>query len=165
MEKLTDEMREYIKGYIAGKLGTDGFSMDITALFGDGSDRKLYRVRYDDESAVFVNNGVSVKLDAVCENDSFDYICRHLRKAGVLTPDIYSYSKEKGWFILEDLGDETLFIKLKTIDDEREVEKLYRRALDVLLTMQIEGIKGFDPNMCYATKYYDKDLILKYAGG
>ncbi len=165
MKRLTDEMVEYIKTFIRGKCGGDDFSLQIDPLFGDGSDRKLYRVKYDDESAVFVNNGGVVNPGGVCENDSFDYICRHLAKAGVLTPLIYSYSKEKGWFILEDLGDETLFIRVKSATGENEVEELYRRSIDELINMQVNGIKGFDANMCYSTRQYDKELILKHESG
>jgi aminoglycoside/choline kinase family phosphotransferase len=165
VENLTDEMTGYIEGFLKKECGKGGLHLDISPLFGDGSDRKLYRVRYEGGSAVFVTNSSAVKLDEVCENDSFDYICRHLKKAGVPTPEIYSYSKERGWFILEDLGDETLFIRVKSLTDESEVEKLYQRSIDTLLTMQLEGIKGFDPNMCYSTKYYDKSLILEYESG
>jgi len=158
-------MVQYIEEYLKEKLDGNEFSLKIAPLFGDGSDRKIYRITYDDKTLVFVTNSTAVKLDAVCENDSFDYICRHLKKAGVLTPEIMSYSKEKGWFILEDLGDETLFIRVGATDDMAEVEKLYKRSLDVLLTMQTEGIKGFDREMCYSTKQYDKETILKFESG
>ncbi|MFC1855976.1 aminoglycoside phosphotransferase family protein [Thermodesulfobacteriota bacterium] len=165
MDNLTDSMVDYIKTFLHDQIHEDELDFSIAALFGDGSDRKIYRITYNHGTLVFVTNSTAVKLGEVCENDSFDYICRHLKKAGVLTPEILSYSKEKGWFILEDLGDMTLFNKLKTISDENEIEELYRRSLDVLLTMQIEGIKGFDLNMCYSTKYYDKELMLEYESG
>jgi aminoglycoside/choline kinase family phosphotransferase len=158
-------MTEYIEDYLFKRTLGHNFTFEISPLFGDGSDRKIYRVNFNDESVVFITNVTAVKLGQICENDSFDYICRHLRAAGVLTPEIFSYSKEKGLFILEDLGDETLFIRVKSLDNMDEVEELYRRSLDVLLTMQTEGIKGFDPNMCYSTKYYDKETILKFESG
>lgn len=162
MQKMTNDMVDYIKSVISRMHGSNNFSLDIESLFGDGSDRKLYRVKYNDKSAVFVNNSPAVKLNEVCENDSFDYICRHLKNIGVLTPEIYGYSKEKGFFLLEDLGDETLFLRIKSLKDHEEVEKLYRHSIDVLLTMQIEGIKGFDVSKCYSTKYYDKKLMLDF---
>ncbi len=165
MDNLTNKMHDYIKSFVKKQLGNDDFTLDISALFGDGSDRKYYRIGFDGETLIFANNAGAVKLDAVCENDSFDYICRHLKSAGVLTPKIYDYSKSDGWFILEDLGDETLFMKATANGATPEIEELYRRALDTLLTMQTEGIKGFDQNMCYATKYYDKELILEYESG
>ena len=166
MDKLTNEMVDFVESYLKQRLNKDDFSMEIAPLFGDGSDRKLYRVHFDNDSVVFVTNCTAVKLDSVCENDSFDYIDKHLSAAGILTPEIYSYTKERGWFILEDLGDETLFLRVKSLgDDMSEVENLYRRTIDVLLTMQIEGIKGFDPEMCYSTKIYDKDTILRFESG
>ena len=158
-------MIKYIEKFLTGISNGKKFTLNISSLFGDGSDRKIYRVKYNDESVVFVTNGTAVKLNEVCENDSFNYICRHLRSVGVLTPEIYAYSKKDGWFILEDLGDETLYVRIKSLNDAREVEKLYQRAIDVLITMQTEGIKGFDVNMCYATKYYNKALILEYESG
>lgn len=158
-------MVKYVEDHLKEKTGSDDLTVNIVPLFGDGSDRKIYRVTYDGGSLVLVTNSTAVKLDAVCENDSFYYICNHLRGAGILTPEIYSYSKENGWFLLEDLGDETLFIRVGKTSDMDEVEELYRRSLDVLLRMQTEGIKGFDPNMCYSTKLYDKELILEYESG
>jgi len=66
----------------------------------------------------------------VNENDSFAYICNHLRNRGFAAPAIHAFDRERGWFILEDLGDVHLQDRaLMLKDNPPELEALYRGYL------------------------------------
>jgi aminoglycoside/choline kinase family phosphotransferase/dTDP-glucose pyrophosphorylase len=137
-------------------------------LKGDGSDRTWYRVsttpalpsRLQQPSIILVDHGLPEGHDT-CEADSFCAIGRHLYEKGISVPRIYAYDRQSGLIALEDLGDLDLQALVRRTSDPAKVFALYRAVIDTLVSMGIEGAKGFDPAFTYQTPHYDKDLILK----
>ena len=95
----------------------------------------------------------------VTENDSYDYIGRHLHRQGIPVPEIYSYCREEGWFLVEDLGDRCFQAQCQRQAETTGGMTLYRQALQVLVQMQMAGTRGFSPEWCFDTPLYDASLV------
>ena len=81
--------------------------VDITALAGDGSDRKWFRLTCNDRSMIMVDHGIR-EADRINEVDAFVRIGRHLRKQGAPLPEIYFADTFSGLVCMQDLGDQHL---------------------------------------------------------
>jgi len=131
-----------------------------SSLKGDGSDRTWYGVSAGDSSLVVVDHGLPPGDDP-CEADAFFAIGRHLRNRAVPVPSIYAYDRPTGLVAVEDLGGlhfQTLVLRAQAPE---EILALYKGVIDILVFMQTEGAKGFDPAFTFQTPQYDKDLILE----
>ncbi len=101
----------------------------------------------------------------VTENDSFLYICRHLRAKGIAVPVVYEHDRERGWFIIEDLGDCHLQTEVMRIKgDRKQLVEIYQQTIDALVVIQAEGRKGFDPALTHNPPY-DTRFMLAWESG
>jgi aminoglycoside/choline kinase family phosphotransferase len=128
-------------------------------LQGDGSDRIWYRVVRGNDSLILVDHGPPPEW-STCEADSYAGIGQHLHSKGVPVPRILAYHRPSGVIAVEDLGDINLQHLVKQTADKEEVFGHYTEIIDLLITMSLEGAKGFDPGLTYQTARYDKELIL-----
>jgi aminoglycoside/choline kinase family phosphotransferase len=147
MRKLT----HYLKSTLPAAYGYTG-RIPIHCLKGDGSDRKVYRVKIGPKTSILVDHpGGSIGNPS--ENSSFYYIGRHLASRGIHTPAVKDFDRRLGIFLLEDFGDVTLedWVNKKNSD----LIATYKKILKHLVKIQVEGSKGFDPGQCYDTPVYD----------
>ncbi len=94
-------------------------------LAGDASFRTYFRLRR--------SSGAAVVMDAPPPLEDvrpFVRIGRHLSGLGLSAPDIHAVDADRGFLLLEDLGDDTYARALDRGDDERS---LYALATDVLV--------------------------------
>lgn len=146
--------------------GIDARTISRKSLAGDGSDRMLYRLVYPGGSVILaVNEHPPANERGVNENDSFAYICNHLRNRGFAAPAIHACDREHGWFILEDLGDVHLQDRALVLkDNPPELEALYRRVLAVLPQMQVKAAEGFDSAQIHSPPY-EKRFVRRWESG
>ncbi|MCC3860270.1 phosphotransferase [Pseudemcibacter aquimaris] len=101
---------------------------EITSLAGDASFRRYDRIKMDDKHAVL--------MDAPPEFEDtrpFVAIAEYLVSQGLRAPVIFAKDVERGFLLLEDLGD-NLFKRV--LDGEPEKEALlYRHAVDELVKL------------------------------
>ena len=101
----------------------------IELLPGSGSARRYYRMRSGSKTALGAYN-----RDAA-ENDAFFAFTDHFLKSGLPVPEIYSIDHDLFIYLLEDLGDETLFSYITTLrqqdTDEEAVKNMYQK--DIIL--------------------------------
>jgi len=133
-------------------------------LPGAGSDRRLYRLFLPAGSVVLVENPSS-PTEGPNENDSFVYLSGHLRSHGVSAPAVHAYSRERGAYIMEDLGDDDLFGKVRIGLSEGELLDLYRKGLSLLARMQVDAVGGLDSARLHSPPQYDRDLMLSRESG
>ena len=147
MRKLT----HYLKSKLPAAFGYTG-RIPIRCLKGDGSDRKVYRVKVGQKTSILVDHPGGRK-GSPSENSSFYYISRHLASQGIHTPAIKDFDQRLGIFLLEDFGDVTLedWIKKKN----SSLITTYKKILKQLVRIQVDGSRGFDPQKCYDTPVYD----------
>ena len=133
----------------------------ILPLTADGSNRGLYRVVGDAyETAVGV-----VGPDKE-ENRAFLSYSRSFREVGLPVPEIYGADEAAGMYLLEDLGETTLFDALTAAREEEgggfpeSMIGVYKRVLEVLPRFQVEGGRVVDYSVAYPRAAFDRQSIL-----
>jgi N-acetylmuramate 1-kinase len=139
--------------------GHSGKDWTALSIAGDGSSRVFWRIHASGSEATYVAmQNVPVNDYAERENLAYLKIGRHLRGKGIPLPEIHRFDPARGWFILEDLGDRSLQ------EDHRQSGSLLRHeaVLEILLRLQTEGGKGFDPAWTCQSKRYDRFVMRRY---
>jgi aminoglycoside/choline kinase family phosphotransferase/GTP:adenosylcobinamide-phosphate guanylyltransferase len=129
-------------------------------LAGDGSDRSWIRVAAAGGSLVLADHGLR-STTAVAEVDAFIHIGRHLKRRGVPVPEIHFADAFAGLVFLEDLGDMNLQTAVLTEPDRQKTLARYRRVVDRVIALCVEGAEGFDPAWTYQSPAYDRDLVME----
>ncbi|MDR2911486.1 MAG: phosphotransferase [Bacteroidales bacterium] len=100
----------------------------------------------------------------VKENEAFFSFTEHFRNQNIPVPEIYVISSDKKKYILEDLGDTTLFdfiCKIRGQEDfsERIITE-YKKVLKLLPKIQIIAGKDLDYSVCYPCATFDRQSIM-----
>lgn len=122
-------------------------------LAGDGSDRRFIRVRAGGQTALLV-----IGPDPA-ENRSYAEIGRHLWLLERTGPEFYRTDLERGLFLIEDLGDLSLHQAARQAA-AADLARLYGRVIGLMAGLHGRGLRGFDPDWCFQTPRYDRELIL-----
>ena len=132
----------------------------FTLLQGDGSKRTFWRVSTGsaEESFIAMANP-AIDAPSIAENRAYLRIGEHLRRKGIPLPEIYRFDLQKGWFLMEDLGDISLQDYVLTSDDPMPA---YKKVLRTLISLQIKGAEGFHSDWCCQTERYDRRVMLQY---
>ena len=93
------------------------------------------------------------------ENYAYLMISNHLRQKGLPLPVIHQYDLAEGWFIMEDLGAESL---QDVVLSSKDPVPVYHKVLAHLFQLQVQGGEGFDPAWCCQTERYDRTVMQKY---
>ncbi len=135
--------------------GTVAASSDSAVLIGvGGSDRKYFRVKRDSKTAVMMK----------CAEGDPDF-ARHIeytrffRKFALPVPGLLSVDAEKMSALFEDLGDISLYSWLKCPRTGNQVERVYRKALDVLVTLHGSVSDNVDGCPLLAKRIFDYDHL------
>lgn len=113
----------------------ESLTSSITKLPGDASTRMYFRVHANDGETYIVMKMESFK--ELEKNLPFVIIQKHLKKMGVDVPEILDVDADRGFLLLEDLGDVTLLRKLQDVTDTQIERKLYEKVIDELVKMQV----------------------------
>ncbi|MGB9716661.1 MAG: sugar phosphate nucleotidyltransferase [Thermodesulfovibrionales bacterium] len=95
-----------------------------------GSDRQYFRIKRDGRREILMQ----------CSIDDPDFF-RHIeytqffKKYSIPVPELFSVELEKKSAIFEDLGDITLYSYLKCPREEKEIEEIYKKVIDILIIM------------------------------
>jgi NDP-sugar pyrophosphorylase family protein/tRNA A-37 threonylcarbamoyl transferase component Bud32 len=140
--------------------GRKGNNIARTELYGDGSDRKWYRVKRGNQSLVMADHGIR-QDDSTGETDAFVAIGLHLHNRGIPVPKIYSYDTFSGHVFMEDLGDNNLQTLVKNTENQDSVVSHYKLLIRHIGKLSMDGGKDFDPAWTHQTASYSKDLIIE----
>ena len=131
-------MNEKLERLLGKKIG------DLTKLHGDASYREYYRANLKEGGSVIVmqlpkgKSSVSEEITNFKGTHSelpFINVQKCLLSCGLPVPQILCYSEADRIIVLEDLGDE-LFIKKVVHADKTAKIRLYKQALDLLVSLQ-----------------------------
>lgn len=128
-------------------------------LKGDGSDRRVFRVRWEKKSAILVYHPLGISGNP-SENDSFFFIATHLKAKGLPSPEIFDYQPDRGRFLMEDFGDLSLADSLLN-REKTYILDVYKNLIQLLIAIQVQGAQGFREGWCYDTPVYDGAFSLK----
>lgn len=151
------DLKGFIKAYIDETYpGNRKFAWQ--RLPSDGSKRAFYRLS-DNRDSFIVMDYPPLERAAERENLSYLRIGEHLLSKGFPVARIFRYDLEHGWFIMEDLGRKNL--QESALSSGTRMD-LYKRAIELLVKLQLEGREGFNTEWCCQTKRYDRFLMEKH---
>ncbi len=123
-----------------------------------GSYREYCRLQNSNRSVIGAFNA------DVKENTAFLSFSNHFKKKGISVPEIYTVSSDLQKYLLEDLGNMTLFDFLsKTREQEGFSETIvdeYRKVLRELPKIQVVAGRDIDFSVCYPREAFDKQSMM-----
>ncbi|MDA3909758.1 MAG: phosphotransferase [Bacteroidales bacterium] len=151
MEKTETQIKNLFKDW-------SNRSADKTQrLPGSGSDRVYFRLIYDDKSVIAAFN------ENVNENRAFFSMTKHFKQKNLPVPDLLHVSDNEQYYLLQDLGDISLFDILAKTRNGNEIPEsvlnLYVSALESLAYMQTIAADDFDYSVCYPVSKFDRKAI------
>jgi aminoglycoside/choline kinase family phosphotransferase len=132
----------------------------IGPVAADGSRRRMFRLSAGDRSAVGVLGPEPE------ENRAFLSFSRTFRGLGLPVPLVLAEDLAGGAYLVEDLGDITLF---RALQEARAKDPapfpdamvpVYRRVLDVLPRFQVEGGRAIDFSVAHPREAFDRRSML-----
>jgi aminoglycoside/choline kinase family phosphotransferase len=131
---------------------------EFTPFPPSGSYREYYRLGGSEKCAIAVYNSDQK------ENIAFIEFSKRFADLGLPVPRIFAEDLNKNIYLIEDLGDTTLFSYLTEIRDEKEfigkVIHIYKKVIDILPRFQIEAGKKLNYNVCYPRAQFDKQSMM-----
>lgn len=128
----------------------------ILPLAPSASPRIYYRLLSKHKVAIGAYN-----LDKK-ENIAFLTFSKHFKKKGLPVPEIYAEQLEQNIYLQEDLGGVTLSSCLPENGEafSDDLVQLYKKVVEQLAHLQIEGGQGLDYSVCYPRERFDKQSML-----
>lgn len=140
---------------------TFGFKAEqVQRIKSHASKRIMFRLRAGNGTSV-----IGVYNPDIAENRAYLEFGRAFLALKLPVPEIYAQDKTYGFYLVQDLGDETLLDHLQTSRGQSsevpaETQKLYRQAVEQLLRFQTETIPKLDLSLCYQGKLFDQKAML-----
>lgn len=130
--------------------------ISISLLPASGSNRRYYRVKGSNHQAIGAYN------NNVKENIAFCRFTEKFASSGVSVPKLYAENLDCHVYLLEDLGDTTLFNILcreyHTGNNIEHVRVLYKGVIDKLVDLQ--NIAEVDYSLCYPRAKFDRSSMM-----
>jgi len=131
---------------------------DIITIFPlpiSGSQRQYFRIDGKQHSAIGCYN------NDITENEAFFHFTEQFIKAGLPVPQIFKIHTDKKHYLLQDLGNETLFSRLSSANNfDAEILPYYKQAITQLIRFQTAGKDLIDFHKAYPRKAFDRQSIL-----
>jgi len=123
-----------------------------------GSYREYARLKSENYAAIGAFNS------DVKENTAFLSFTNHFRSSNLPVPKIYAVSSDLKRYLIQDLGNLTLFDYMSGIRDtegfSENIINEYLKVLKILPKIQIEGGKNLDFSVCYPRESFDKQSMM-----
>lgn len=128
----------------------------ILPLAPSASPRIYYRLSSKTKVAVGAYN-----LDKK-ENIAFLSFSKHFKEKEMPVPEIYAKDLERNIYLQEDLGATTLYSYLLKKGDlfPDYLVQIYKKVVERLAYLQIEGSQNLDYSVCYPREHFDKQSML-----
>ena len=126
----------------------------IELLPVSGSDRRYYRLRNGNKSAIGTYN------TNVAENNTYFYFTELFKKHEINVPEIYKTSKDRRCYLQQDLGSNSLFDQVMKEGYTESVRQQYHIAIEQLVRAQWIAGREANFNQCFSTKAFDEKAIM-----
>jgi len=152
MKQVTENLKQLFENWAKEKV------IEISPVAQSGSYRKYFRIKGKEKTAI------GVFYPDKKENKAFISFSNHFTKKNLSVPKIYSQNLRDDIYLIEDLGDTTLYsIVEKDIKESKlstNTINFYKEALKELIRFQLDGGKGLDYSLCYPRAKFDMQSIL-----
>jgi aminoglycoside/choline kinase family phosphotransferase len=126
-------------------------------ITGSGSNRQYFRITGKNKSVIGVIG------EDINENQAFLAFTKHFKKHGLNVPEIYSADEREGIYLLQDLGNVSLFSLLPATTGlgniNEDLKSVYKRVLDDLIRFQIVAGKDLDYSVCFPRGKFDRQSM------
>ena len=133
-------------------------AQSVVRLTAAGSNRVYYRLSLSDGKTF-----VGVEGTNPDENKAFLVIGRHLREAGLPVPEVLAVSDSGMSYLLQDLGDDSLFGLMENARTggsySPEQTALLEKVMRLLPDFQFKGGAGLDYSVCFPCESFDRRSI------
>lgn len=130
--------------------------LEINRLKSSGSNRIYFRIDFKQK----IHAPILAAFNAdIKENKAWHEFTQHFLSVGFAVPEIYAHDENFQYFLLQDLGDLTLFDQLKYLN-QTEIFNYYKKVITDLINFQVDGIKGLNLEMAYPAKKFEQRSIL-----
>ena len=123
-----------------------------------GSARRYFRMQSGTFTAIGVFN------PDLKENRAFVAFTRHFLSHNLSVPAILAVSDDESTYLLQDLGDTTLFHLIKSQPAgailSADLQAYYRNAIRELIKFQVVAGRDLDYRYCYPRQHFDKQSIM-----
>jgi len=147
---LPESLYSLVQSYFV----TDSFS--VLPVVRSGSPRQYYRIQANDKSIIGAHS------ENIVENKAFFSFQHHFQAKGLRVPEIFAIHQDKKSWLLEDLGDASLYDLIPEEGVKPENESLilkYEQVLKDLADFQTEGHKGLDYSAAYPRVSFDERAV------
>ena len=132
-------------------------ALEVVPIAVHGSNRSYYRV-------VGKNHRCLAAVNAdIRENEAFISLGYFFHAKGLNVPEIFAVNEGKNIYLVEDLGDTTLYefvsSKEKAIRFDSETVGIYKSVLKHLLGFQLAGKDNLDYTVCYPRHAFDEQSM------
>lgn len=129
----------------------------INKLPASGSKREYYRISNEKFSVIGAIN------EDEAENKAFIGFTESFVKMGLAVPNVYFADLKQHVYLLEDLGDTTLFnylLEVRTNGDfPEELLQVYKQVLKELPRFQVDAAQNIDYSICYPRESFDRQSM------
>lgn len=108
----------------------------VERIPGDASTRRYYRI------VAAAKPMIVMRMEPFADQREalpFLVVQKHLAEAGVDVPAVLDIDPDRGFILLEDLGDETLLRRLQSVSTPEVERSLYEKVIDSLVRLQFEA--------------------------
>lgn len=142
--------------------------IQIDKLSGDASYREYYRIYLQDQPSLILMKmppGASSVSEEITKTKKqfnelpFMNVQKYLASLYLPVPQIIAYDPNNGLLLLQDLGDQTLELKLNEANEEF-ILFFYRQALDLLITLQNQTGQNPTQECISSFRHFDADLLM-----
>ncbi len=148
MQLVIENIKKLFQSYNSNKI------TGIEKLPQSGGDRIYFRIFAEGASYIAAYN-INLK-----ENKTFIYFSKHFRKINVPVPEILAMDASESIYIQQDFGDTTLLNKLESEGHNDNVYTLFKKSLQTLANLQINGDRGLNYDCCITSKEFGKQAIV-----
>ncbi|MDX2443561.1 MAG: phosphotransferase, partial [Bacteroidales bacterium] len=136
----------------------DEKAIRFQALPPSGSNREYYRIEGSSKGAIGVFN------PDLKENRAFLEFSKAFAKNELPVPEILAEDSNEEIYLIEDLGDTTLYAYLSQIRSQLgfndELKSIYNEVVANLIDFQVDGGNSVDYSYCYPRASFDKQSMM-----
>lgn len=124
-----------------------------------GSYRQYFRMLSGTGASVLGVTNADIR-----ENEAYFSFTETFRKLGLKVPEIFVISRDRKSYLVQDLGDETLFSFLSEKNKDGgflpEVELIYKKVIEELPVFQVIATASLDFFRCYPRSSFDRQSMM-----
>ncbi len=129
----------------------------VEPLAAHASKRKMFRLSHSEGKL----SCVAVLNDYLEENDAFVCFAQRFAQAGLPVPNVQAYNRQAGIYLVEDLGNETLYDRLCAHSPECHytpaVLPFYEKVTALLPTFQTKAAQLITTEDCFEGAYFNAE--------